>query len=184
MLDFGLAKALDPAASSSAEAMNSPTLSMHATQAGIILGTAAYMSPEQASGKPVDKRADVWSFGVVFLEMLTGQRLFDGETISHTLADVLRGPIDFSQLPAATPTAIRDLLRRCLTRDVKKRMRDIGDARIAIDEVLTAPASVAPIGPPIPGPRSLIPSRNATLPWSVAAAALLAAGCSGRRRRR
>ena len=179
VLDFGLAKAMDPAASSSAEAMNSPTLSMHATQAGIILGTAAYMSPEQASGKPVDKRADVWSFGVVLLEMLTGQRLFDGETLSHTLADVLRGPIDFGRLPADTPTAIRDLLRRCLTRDVKKRMRDIGDARIAIDEVLTAPASVDPIGPPIPDP-----SRNATLPWSVAAAALLAAGCSGRRRRR
>ena len=191
VLDFGLAKAMGPSegdgfsrrqAEAEASALQITTPAM--TQAGIILGTAAYMSPEQASGKPVDKRADVWSFGVVLLEMLTGQRLFDGETVSHTLADVLRGPIDFGRLPADTPTAIRDLLRRCLTRDVKKRMRDIGDARIAIDEVLTAPASVAPIGPPIPGPRSLIPSRNATLPWSVAAAALLAAGCSGRRRRR
>jgi serine/threonine-protein kinase len=161
VLDFGLAKAMEQGSGigdrGSGGAANSPTISMHATQAGIILGTAAYMSPEQASGKPVDKRADVWSFGVVLLEMLTGQRLFDGETISHTLADVLRGPIDFTRLPAGTPRAIRDLLRRCLSRDVKKRLRDIGDARIAIDEVLTAPASVDPIGPPIPDPRSLIP---------------------------
>jgi serine/threonine-protein kinase len=171
VLDFGLAKAMDPAAASSAEAMNSPTLSLHATQAGIILGTAAYMSPEQASGKAVDKRADVWSFGVVLLEMLAGQRLFDGETVSHTLADVLRGPIDFSQLPADTPATIRDLLRRCLTRDVKKRTRDVGDARIAIDEVLTAPADT--LGATAPGARR---SRSATLPWSVAVAALLAAG--------
>jgi len=131
VLDFGLAFVAHDPASGGGDPVNSPTLTMRATQAGMIMGTAAYMSPEQASGKPVDKRADIWSFGVVLLEMLTGQHLFGGETISHTLADVLRGPIDFSRLPANTPKTIRDLLRRCLNRDVKKRLRDIGEARIA-----------------------------------------------------
>jgi len=97
------------------------------------MGTAAYMSPEQAAGKPVDKRSDIWSFGVVFWEMLTGGRLFEGETISHTLADVLRGPIDFDKLPKETPPAIRALLRRCLDRNVKTRLRDIGEARILLE---------------------------------------------------
>jgi len=172
VLDFGLAKAIDPVAASSPEAMNSPTITSPAmTQAGIVLGTAAYMSPEQASGKVVDKRADVWSFGVVLLEMLTGQRLFEGETMAHTLADVLRGPLDFSRLPADTPTAIRELLRRCLTRDVKKRTRDIGDARIAIDEAMTsaadgAAAGVAETGRSVATPVS---SRRQMFPWAVAA---------------
>src|SRR5580692_2106613 len=102
----------------------------------MILGTAAYMSPEQASGKPVDKRSDIWSFGVVLWEMLAGRRLFDGETISHTLAEVLRGPIDFYKLPQETPRVIRDLLRRCLDRDVKNRLQWIGEARIAIQNYL------------------------------------------------
>lgn len=130
VLDFGLAFV---AQEKSGDPMNSPTLTMRATEAGMIMGTAAYMSPEQASGKPVDKRADIWSFGVVLWEMLTGSRLFHGETVSHTLADVLRGPIDFDHLPAGK---IRDLTRRCLTRDVKMRLRDIGDARIVLQEVL------------------------------------------------
>ena len=175
VLDFGLAKAIDPAGASSADPMHSPTLTARATQMGMILGTAAYMAPEQASGKVVDKRADIWSFAVVLMEMITGQRLFNGETVSHTLADVLRGPIDFSALPAETPSAIRDLLRRCLNRDVKKRTRDIGDARIAIDDALTSLAS-ADIGSPIPDPRSPIPSRSATLPWAIAGAAVVALG--------
>ena len=132
VLDFGLAKAFEPATPAGAGMTNSPTLSMQATFAGVILGTAAYMSPEQASGKPVDKRTDIWSFGVVLREMLTGTMLFAGETISHTLADVLRAPIDFDELPSYTPPAIRDLLRRCLDRDVKRRLRDIGEARVAI----------------------------------------------------
>ena len=113
----------------------------------MIMGTAAYMSPEQASGKPVDKRADIWSFGVVLWEMLTGKRLFEAETISHTLADVLRGPIDFEGLPKETPAPIRDLLRRCLDRDVKTRLRDIGEARVTIAKCLANPES----GTEVPG---------------------------------
>ena len=107
LLDFGLAKAAEEPA---VNPQTSPTLTISPTRAGLILGTAAYMSPEQASGKPVEKRADVWSFGVVVWEMLTGRRLFDGETLSHTLADVLRAKIDFGPLPPKTPKGICDLL--------------------------------------------------------------------------
>jgi serine/threonine-protein kinase len=128
VLDFGLAAISQPGAGSENPA-NSPTLTMGATQAGVIMGTAAYMSPEQAVGKPVDRRADIWSFGVVLLEMLTGKPLFQGETVSHVLADVIRADIDFKKVPETTPKAIRDLLRRCLDRDVKTRLRDIGEAR-------------------------------------------------------
>ena len=139
VLDFGLAAIAQDAGSSVADATHSPTLTMAATGAGVILGTAAYMSPEQAAGKPVDKRADIWSFGVVLWEMLTGTRLFNGETISHTLADVLRAPIPFEALPSGTPPAIREVLRRCLDRDARKRLRDIGEARVAIETALAAP---------------------------------------------
>ena len=133
VLDFGLAKGFEQDTANSSLA-NSPTLlSMAATHAGVIFGTAAYMSPEQAAGKPVDKRADVWSFGVVLWEMLTGKRLFDAETISHTLADVLRSPVDFDNLPSELPAAIRRLLRRCLDRNVQNRLRDIGEARIVLE---------------------------------------------------
>ena len=114
VLDFGLASVAQGPSASQTNLSQSPTLTIAATQAGVILGTAGYMSPEQAAGKPVDKRADIWSFGVMLWEMLTGRRLFDGETISHTLADVLRAEIDFGKLPGDTPTSIRELLRRCL----------------------------------------------------------------------
>ncbi|MDP2389148.1 MAG: protein kinase, partial [Acidobacteriota bacterium] len=134
VLDFGLAKAMDPPGSSTANAMNSPTLSIHATQAGMILGTAAYMSPEQARGAIVDKRADIWGFGVVLYEMLTGQRLFDGETVSDTLASVLKTEVDWSRLPNETPASVRRLLRHCLARDRKQRLQDIGDARLELSE--------------------------------------------------
>jgi serine/threonine-protein kinase len=149
VLDFGLATVSPDPSSGSADRPNSPTLTMRATQAGMLMGTAGYMSPEQAAGKPVDKRADIWSFGVVLWEMLTGKRLFDGETISHTLADVLRAPIDFELLSKETPPAIRDLVKRCLDRDVKKRLRDIGEARIAIEKVGTEPQApaAAPLAP-------------------------------------
>jgi len=136
VLDFGLAKAVDPTAGSSAAAMNSPTLSMHATQAGIILGTAAYMSPEQARGKSVDKRTDIWAFGVVLYEMLTGQRAFTGEEMSDVLAAVLRQDMDWGALPAATPSRLRRLLMRCLERDPRLRLRDIGEVRVEIDRAI------------------------------------------------
>jgi serine/threonine protein kinase/Tol biopolymer transport system component len=141
VLDFGLAAISQPGAGSENPA-NSPTLTMGATQAGVIMGTAAYMSPEQAVGKPVDKRADIWSFGVVLLETLTGKTLFHGETISHVLADVIRADIDFNKLPATTPPAIRNLLKRCLDRDVKTRLRDIGEARVVIQRYLANPTEV------------------------------------------
>ncbi len=137
VLDFGLAKALveDPATADSA---NSPTLSMAATKAGIILGTAAYMSPEQARGKPADRRADIWSFGVVLYEMLTGKQAFHGETVSDTLAAVIRAEPNWAALPAETPSAVRNLLRLCLEKDSKRRLRDIGDAWLVLDQGLAA----------------------------------------------
>jgi serine/threonine protein kinase len=132
VLDFGLAAILQPTVLGGADPANSPTLTMGATQVGAIMGTAGYMSPEQAVGKPVDRRADIWSFGVVLFEMLTGQRLFTGETAPQVLADVIKGEIDFGKLPSATPVAIRHLLKRCLDRDVKMRLQAIGEARVAL----------------------------------------------------
>lgn len=152
VLDFGLAKTAG--ANTTSNASISPTLTIRATEAGFILGTAAYMSPEQAAGRPVDKRADIWSFGVVLWEMLTGHRLFEGETVSHTLADVLRTPIDFNQLPTKTPSTIDDLLRRCLDRDIKTRLRDIGEARIVIAKYLADPSAAAESARPVSGSRA------------------------------
>jgi eukaryotic-like serine/threonine-protein kinase len=139
LLDFGLAKAVEEPVVPGNPSI-SPTLTMQSTRAGVILGTASYMSPEQASGKPVDRRADIWSFGVVLWEMLCGHKLFDGETVSHTLADVLRGKIDVNKLPAGTPLAIRELVLRCLDRDVKSRLRDVGEARVAIQKYRENPS--------------------------------------------
>jgi len=125
VLDFGLAAMASPA-QSSADPDNSPTLTMGMTAAGTIMGTAAYMAPEQASGGVVDRRADIWSYGAVLWEMLTGKRLFgSGESISHTLADVLRGPIDFDAIPAGQ---VRKLLKRCLDRSLKTRLQSIAEA--------------------------------------------------------
>ena len=137
VLDFGLAKAMDPGGASSGSASMSPTITTPAmTQAGIILGTAAYMSPEQAAGKPVDKRSDLWAFGVVLLEMLTGRQVFSGETVSHVLASVLKDEPDWAALPPTTPTSIRRLLRRCLEKDRRRRLDSSADARLEIDETL------------------------------------------------
>jgi eukaryotic-like serine/threonine-protein kinase len=138
VLDFGLAKAFtdEPAASSPGGVSQSPTLSVQGTRAGVILGTAAYMSPEQARGKVVDKRADVWAFGVVLYEMLTGRRLFSGETATDVLAGVLKTEIDLGALPAETPAAVRRLLRRCIERNPRNRLHDVADARVVIEEVL------------------------------------------------
>ncbi len=145
VLDFGLAKAIEGDAAS-ADLANSPTMSRMATLAGVLLGTAAYMSPEQAKGKPVDRRADIWAFGCVLYEMLTGKMAFRGETVTDTLAAVIKEEPDWSRLPAGTPVRVRVLLQRCLQKDPKQRLRDIGDARIAIEEVLSGaqdPASAA-----------------------------------------
>jgi serine/threonine protein kinase len=138
VLDFGLAKAFAVEDASHAEAMHSPTLTNRATALGVVLGTAAYMAPEQARGKPVDRRADVWAFGVVLFEMLTGRRLFDGGEISDTLAAVLTRDPQWSDLPAATPPAIRRLLARCLAKERRARLDSMAGARLEIDEALAA----------------------------------------------
>ena len=137
VLDFGLAKAFlgEAESESSHELSESPTVSHQLTEAGVILGTAAYMAPEQARGKPVDKRADIWAFGVVLFEMLTGTQLFGDETVSDTLASILKGEPDWTLLPPETPRRLSDLLHRCLRKDVRRRVHDIGDARIEIEEV-------------------------------------------------
>jgi Tol biopolymer transport system component len=135
VLDFGLAKAADAAATASGDPSASPTMTSAGTHAGLILGTASYMSPEQAAGQPIDRRSDIWSFGVVLYELLTGKRLFDGETVSHTLAAVLTTEVDLERLPKETPRQVRQLLRRCLERDPTRRLRDIGEARIILDDV-------------------------------------------------
>ncbi|HEY1339466.1 MAG TPA: protein kinase [Bryobacteraceae bacterium] len=168
VLDFGLAKALgvEAASGSGSDAgsvQNSPTLTLDSTRAGMILGTAGYMAPEQARGKPVDKRTDIWAFGVVLHEMLAGKMLFEGETVSDTLAAVLRADIDWDRLPADTPPKVKRLLRRCLERDPKKRLRDIGDAWIEMDAPEEA-ATAAPVKPP----------RFARLPWAAGAVLAIA----------
>ncbi len=146
ILDFGLAKAMAPATGPESDPSESPTLTQAATLRGQILGTAAYMSPEQAKGKEVDRRADVWAFGVCLYETLTGSRAFRGDDAADTLAAVLRAEIDWGKLPPATPRPIRTLLRRCLTRDPRERLHDIADVRIEIRGVLEQPDIDAPAG--------------------------------------
>ena len=164
VLDFGLAKV---AQASACDPEASPTLTMQGTVAGQILGTAAYMSPEQTRGRTVDKRADIWAFGVVLYEMLCGRRLFGGQTLSDTLAGVLETPPDWSLLPAETPESIRRLLRRCLQRDRKQRLPDIAMARLEIDE--------APAGRP-ELPVSPIPAHPHFRWWNAGIALLALAG--------
>jgi eukaryotic-like serine/threonine-protein kinase len=144
VLDFGLAKAMldDPTA---VDMSNSPTLSMAATMAGTILGTAAYMSPEQARGKAVDRRTDIWAFGVVLFEMLMGHAVFAGEDVSETLAFVMTKEPPFDALPVKTPAAIQNLLRRCLEKNPKRRLQHVGEARIVIEDVLSGAIAAEPI---------------------------------------
>ena len=132
VLDFGLAKADGEGATP--QLAHSPTITVNATSDGIILGTAAYMSPEQTRGKPVDKRADIWAFGCVLYETLTGQRAFHRETVSDTMAAILEREPDWRRLPSSTPASVRHLLRRCLEKEVSRRLRDIGDACLELDD--------------------------------------------------
>lgn len=135
LLDFGLARALENVAVNT-DISSSPTFT-HATQGGLILGTAAYMSPEQAKGRPVDGRADIWAFGCVLFEKLTGKMAFSGESVTDTLAEIIKAEPNWSLIPANTPKPIQTLLRRGLRKEVKQRLQAIGDARITIEEVLT-----------------------------------------------
>ena len=136
VLDFGLAKALDPTSAGTADVTASPTITSPAlmTGVGVILGTAAYMSPEQARGQAINKRTDIWAFGCVLFEMITGRRVFPGATISDTIAAVLERSPDWTALPPATPPPVRHVLARCLEKDPKHRWRDIGDVRIELDD--------------------------------------------------
>jgi serine/threonine-protein kinase len=168
VLDFGLAKVSDSADSDSFS--NSPTRSFAATQAGVILGTAAYMSPEQARGKPADKRADIWAFGVVLYELLTGQRLFDGEDTSEILAKVIRDEPDLMKIPAE----VRPLLRRCLEKDPRKRQRDIGDVRIELEGILETASSAARVSS-TPAPKT---ARSRPLSAAIAATLLFILGAA------
>jgi serine/threonine-protein kinase len=158
LLDFGLAKALtETPESPSGDPINSPTITLGATTVGAIMGTAAYMAPEQAKGKRVDKRADIWSWGVVLYELLTGDRLFKGDDAADTLAQVLTKEPDLDRVPMQ----VRRLLRRCLEKDPKKRLRDIGDARDSLET-----------------PQTSAPARAGNWPWIVAAAALAIASAA------
>jgi len=169
VLDFGIAKAVTADTADSDPTLLAPART-GATREGAILGTAAYMSPEQARGKAVDKRADIWAFGCVLYEMMTGRVPFDGETTSDTIGRILEREPDWSALPAATPVAIRRLLLRCLVKDAKQRLRDVGDARIEIDAL----GDVAPRGPAT--------RRASWLPWVAVATLALGVGVWAARR--
>ena len=171
VLDFGLAKAWETESGDSSLSL-SPTVTRHATVEGVILGTAAYMSPEQARGKKVDRRADIWSFGVVLWEMLTGQKLFAGDTVSDVLASVLKDAPDLEAVPSSTPKALRRLLARCLAKEPKNRLQWIGDARL--DLVEAQGPEVPDLEQPEVGVR-LVRGKSVWLAWLAAAVALVAA---------
>ena len=171
VLDFGLAKS-DPGGAS--ELANSPTITVGGTVAGLILGTAAYMSPEQARGRAVDKRTDVWAFGCVLYELLTGRAAFPGETVSDTIGAILNREPDWNQLPPGLPPSVMTLLRRCLEKDAKKRKRDIGDARAEIDDALARPSADGAAGDASKASTAVV-RRHSVVPWLVAAAGLIAA---------
>ncbi len=166
VLDFGLAKAMEPVGAMSASGSMSPTITSPAmTQAGMILGTAAYMSPEQARGKTVDKRADIWAFGVVLSEMLTGRRAFAGEDVSDTLATVLKSEPEWDALPPDTPPSVRRVVQACLRKDAKQRVHDVADVRLAMEGAFETTVEV---------PASVEPHRKSQgrllslLPWALA----------------
>jgi Tol biopolymer transport system component/tRNA A-37 threonylcarbamoyl transferase component Bud32 len=171
VLDFGLAKGgMGTASGSDVNLTHSPTLTHQHTSAGVILGTAAYMSPEQARGRAVDKRTDIWSFGCVLYECLAGRQAFAGDTVSDMIARILERDPDWDALPARTPSRIRELLRRCLEKDAKRRLRDIGDARIEIDDVIATKSSSPSAVQTAPHA-----ARAATRRWLVTAGVVFAA---------
>src|SRR5262245_48598163 len=166
VLDFGLAKLASGefAPSGTAGLTASPTLTVQATLLGVILGTAAYMSPEQAKGKTVDRRADIWAFGVVLCEMLTGRRMYEAETAAETLARIIEREPDLSALPSMTPPSARTVLERCLTKDPRARLQAIGEARILLERAIAHPQS-APISV-----GSIQRRSRVVLPWTLAGA--------------
>ncbi len=172
VLDFGLAKALvgDPMSGDgpNQDLSLSPTLTQAMTGMGVLLGTAGYMSPEQARGKPVDRRADIWAFGCILYEMLTGQRLFTGDTATDVIGAVVHKEPDLDELSSKVPAQIRRLLERCLQKDANRRLQSIGDARIALQEWMENPEADAATAEAAPGWRRW-------LPWAVAGAAAVVA---------
>jgi serine/threonine-protein kinase len=171
VLDFGLAKAWEAETSDSGFSL-SPTLTQNATVEGVILGTAAYMAPEQARGQAVDRRADIWAFGVLLWEMLTGSRLFEGDTVTDVLASVLKETPDLAALPSGTPDPIRHLIARCLERDAKQRLQWIGEARIALSTAPLDPEVTGAAEPPERGSSGRYLERMA---WGAALAAVVLA---------
>jgi Tol biopolymer transport system component len=171
VLDFGLAKAMDEATdlALSLQGSMSPTLSLAATHAGVIMGTAGYMAPEQAKGKGADRRSDIWSFGIVMYELLTGGRMFEGDTVPETLASVMKDQVTLEKLPDETPSTIRKLLARCLERDSRRRLQSIGEARIVIEDAIAGVAAdddrVQPVAPAV---------HVAKWPFAIAVLGLLA----------
>ncbi|RKZ12118.1 hypothetical protein DRQ32_04385, partial [bacterium] len=179
ILDFGLARAYLGDRGDSELLDQSPTITAALTGHGVILGTAAYMSPEQARGRKIDHRSDIWSFGVILFELLSGQRVFRGETMSDTMAAVLRADPPWADLPAETPAGVRRLLERCLERDHRRRLRDIGEARIRLERWRDQPESMhesymSGVSEPVP-----IPQRKVSLPWVLFTGALLIAAILG-----
>ena len=177
VLDFGLAKAMTGDATGT-DIANSPTITLEHTRPGVVLGTAAYMSPEQARGRPLDKRTDIWSFGAVLYECLTDRRPFEGPTTSDLVAKILEREPDWSALPAGTPPLVQLLLRRCLAKDRNKRLRDIGDARIEIENAMVDPSSsplrLAAAAADEAGRERVRPAWRNALPWLVAAVSAIA----------
>jgi Tol biopolymer transport system component len=178
VLDFGLAKAWEADGADPGLSL-SPTITQHATAAGLILGTAAYMSPEQARGMPVDRRADIWSFGVVLWEMLTGRTLFEGHTVSDVLASVLKEAPDLEALPSGTPPYLRRLIRRSLDKDAKRRLRDIGEARVVLEDYRADPAAFDEPSMAAVAEAARQPAWKKALPWALALMAIPLAGVLG-----